>query len=434
MLGYYLQLAWRSLRRNKALTVLMLLTIAVGIGATMTTLTVFNTLAGDPIPGKSDRLFRVQLDMYPAGSTADEPPNDLSRYDAETLLAAGKARRQTVTAWNTAVYEAGDEGRQVEPFIANVRYASADFFPMFEVPLKYGKPWGAGDDAARARVAVITPELNERLFGGTDSVGRTVRLDDTAFRVIGVMDDWRPTPRFYDANADTFGDTELAFVPYATGRDLDWGASGNMNCFEAGREGKSTDLNQPCVWLQYWAELDSPAAAGDYRRYLDNYSAQQKTAGRFERAPNVRLRNVMQWLDHTRAVPADVKLQLWLSLGFLLVCLVNVVGLLLAKFLRRGGEIGVRRALGASRRQVFAQLLVEAAVVGLVGGTIGLLLAYLGLWAVRQQPAQYASLAQMNLPMLLATFALALLASLLAGALPAWRAMRIAPAMQLKTH
>lgn len=59
MFAYYLQLALRSLRRNRALTALMVLAIAVGIGAAMTTLTVFHVLSGDPIPGRSDRLFYV---------------------------------------------------------------------------------------------------------------------------------------------------------------------------------------------------------------------------------------------------------------------------------------------------------------------------------------------------------------------------------------
>ncbi|MET1023028.1 MAG: FtsX-like permease family protein, partial [Pseudoxanthomonas sp.] len=100
----------------------------------------------------------------------------------------------------------------------------------------------------------------------------------------------------------------------------------------------------------------------------------------------------------------------------------------------RSGEIGVRRALGASRRTVFAQYLVESGIVGLSGGALGLLLALLGLAVVRLQPADYASLAHMDAPMLLATFVLALLSSLLAGALPAWRAMQVTPAIQLKSQ
>ena len=123
-----------------------------------------------------------------------------------------------------------------------------------------------------------------------------------------------------------------------------------------------------------------------------------------------------------------------LALAFLLVCLVNTVGLLLAKFLRRSSEIGVRRALGATRGAIFAQYLVESTTIGLAGGVLGLGLALLGLWAVRQQPVDYAGLARLDAPMLLLTFVLALVASLLAGLLPAWRAMQITPAVQLKSQ
>jgi putative ABC transport system permease protein len=129
-----------------------------------------------------------------------------------------------------------------------------------------------------------------------------------------------------------------------------------------------------------------------------------------------------------------VRLQLWLALGFLLICLLNTIGLLLAKFLRRSSEIGVRRALGASRLTVFAQYLVEAGIVGLTGGVLGLGIALIGLAVVRRQPADYAPLAHMDASMLLATFVLALLSSLLAGALPAWRAMQVTPAIQLKSQ
>lgn len=116
------------------------------------------------------------------------------------------------------------------------------------------------------------------------------------------------------------------------------------------------------------------------------------------------------------------------------MCLLNTSGLLLAKFLRRSGEIGVRRALGASRREIFAQYLVEAGVVGLAGGVLGLGIALLGLWAVRHRAASYADLAQLDPLMLLTTFVLAIVASMLAGMLPAWRAMQVAPAIQLKTQ
>jgi putative ABC transport system permease protein len=79
------------------------------------------------------------------------------------------------------------------------------------------------------------------------------------------------------------------------------------------------------------------------------------------------------------------------------------------------------------------QLLVEAGMIGLVGGLFGLLLACLGLWAVRHQPSSYAELAHLDLPMLLGTFVLSVITSVLAGMLPAWRGCQVAPALQLKS-
>ncbi|MCF5935899.1 ABC transporter permease, partial [Xanthomonas perforans] len=96
MFGYYFNLAVRSFRRNKVLTALMVLAIALGIGASMTTLTVFYVLSGDPIPQKSDRLFYVQVDAEPKSGyqPGDEPDYQSTRFDAEALLREKRAMRQ----------------------------------------------------------------------------------------------------------------------------------------------------------------------------------------------------------------------------------------------------------------------------------------------------------------------------------------------------
>jgi putative ABC transport system permease protein len=438
MFAYYFDLALRSFRRNKALTVLMVLAIALGIGASMTTLTIFHVLSGDPIPQKSDRLFYVQLDASSMeGYTAGEEPGiQLTRYDAEELLRQKRGDRQAMMSGGTASVEPEKAG--MSPFMLEARFTSADFFPMFDVPFAHGGGWSAGDDESRARVAVLSKALNERLFGDVDSVGRSIRLDGHEFRVVGVLEEWRPVPKFYDVTSDRYGEAEQVLVPFSTSRDLRMNRSGNMNCWDAGDreddpEGQ-TGVNAPCAWIQYWVELGDAGKAGAYRQYLANYSEQQRTAGRFERPTNVRLRSVMEWLDFRRVVPSDVRMQVWLAFGFLVVCLLNTVGLLLAKFLRRSSEIGVRRALGASRRAIFAQCLVEAGTVGLAGGMLGLGFAQLGLWAIRQQPTGFSDLIHLDVAMLATTFVIAIVASVLAGIVPAWQACQVAPAIQLKSQ
>lgn len=432
MFVYYFKLALRSFRRNKVLTALMVLAIALGIGATMTTLTVFHVLSGDPIPQKSGRLFYVQLDPQTREGyrPGEEPEWQLTRYDAEELLRQKRAPRQAMMTGGGGIVEPHDTG--LKPFNVGARYASADFFPMFDTPFLHGSGWTAAEDVSHARVAVISRALNEKLFGESSGVGREVRFEGNTLHVVGVLDAWSPQPLFYDLFG--YDRQEDVFIPFSTSRDLKLDRRGTMSCF--GREivNDQTALNVPCAWIQYWVELDSPADAPAFKAYLDNYSEQQRAAGRFERPANTRLRDVMAWLDYRGVVPGDVRLQMWLAFGFLLVCLVNTVGLLLAKFLRRSGEIGVRRALGASRAEIFRQCLVEAGTIGLAGGVLGLLLALGGLWAVRQRPADYASLAHLDGSMLLLTFALALVASVMAGALPAWRAMQVAPAIQLKSQ
>lgn len=436
MFGYYLQLAWRGFGRNKVLTTLMVLTIAVGIGATMTTLGLYFVLSGDPIPGKSQQLFYPQLEPRSVGKDAtleSDPVAQMTRYDAEELLRQKRGDRQALmSAGSVTVLPTG---RATQPFRVMTRYTSADFFPMFEVPLAAGNAWSAAEDDGRALVAVIDRRLAQRLYGTEDAVGKQLRLPQGVFRVIGVLGNWKPTPRFYDLTSQRYGGDEQILLPFSTSRALTLDTQGSMDCWGSSEDVEGNrGLTAPCAWLQYWVQLDTPEKARDYLKYLADYSDSQRASGRFERPTNVRLHDVMGWLDFNRIVPNDVRLQMWLAFGFLLVCLINTVSLLLAKFLRRSGEIGIRRSLGASRTDIFKQCLIEAGSIGLAGGVLGLGFAAMGLWLIRQQPDEYAQLAQMDVTTLWMTFVLAVGVSLLAGLLPAWRAMQIPPALQLKSQ
>lgn len=438
MFAYYIRLGLHGLGRHRRLTALMVLAIAVGIGASMTTLTVVRLLAGDPLPGRSAHIYYPQVDASPKGFSHGQPLDVLDGRSAIDLWRAHRADRQALVVDSPIKVRAADGTRP--PLMKTLLATTAGFFPMFRVPFRYGSAWSANDDRGRARVAVISSQLNDRLFGGADSVGRTLRLGDSNVRIVGVLAPWRPTLKFYTVAAGRFANGQTAgyyvrpeevFTPFFTALEINAGHFQQFTCW--GQPKRPGYLRgSPCAWVRLWVELDSAAKVHDYRRFLRNYAQQQKALGRFAKT-ETRLLSLMQWLDFNHVVPSDVKLQSWMAFAFLAICLANTVGLLLAKFLRRSGEISVRRALGASRGAVLAQYLAEAGTIGLLGGIGGWLATLLGLWLVRRQHTPYADLAHLNLPMFVTTFVLAIAVSLLAGALPALRASRVAPALQLKT-
>lgn len=433
MFSYYLRLATASLRRTPVITTLMVIAIGLGIGASMTMVTVLHVMSGDPLPGRSATIFYPHLDPLPLDESSEDAADDFTWPDAQALLAHGPAAHQAAMSGGSVLVR--PERKDLPPFYAGGRYTTPDFFAMFAVPLLEGSSWSAADETAHARVVVLSHSFADRLFGAVSAVGRTVRLEDTDFRVIGVSADWQPRPMFYSGYSySMFSDPDGYFLPLHTAVELKFGVNGNTDCWgNASMDAMHTDPT--CTWLQFWTELDTPAQVAAYAQFLHDYSADQQKAGRFQRPPsNARLDGLMPWLQAKRLVPEDVQLQLWLALGFLAVCLTNIVCLLLAKFLRRRNEISVRRALGARRRDIFLQFCVEAALIGFSGGLLGLALAQLGLWGIRQRPDDYAHLARMDVPLLLWTLGLAVGASLLAGIVPAWRASGEAPAALLKAE
>jgi putative ABC transport system permease protein len=437
MFTYYFRLGLRGLRRNTVLTGLMIAAIAVGIGACMTALTVFRAMSGDPIPQKSSQLFAPQIDNWGPdnhnGGSPDRLEPQLSYTDVLGLMKAHAAKRQTGMYASLQSLRPADPKQK--PTKVFVRAAFTDFFPMFDVPFKYGAPWAASDDEARAAVVVLTQDMNDKLFGGANSIGKTIRLDNEPYTVSGVLDDWRLLPRFYDLAIRPFGDGDAIFMPFTRAIDKHMGNTGSTQCngdVDAGWEGR---LKSDCIWLQFWVELPTETDVQAYRSFLNNYAAEQQSLGRFHWPPHTQLRDVKQWLQYRNIVPSEVRILILVSFGFLLVCLMNAMGLMLAKIMGRAGDIGVRRALGASRRAIFAQCLIETGVVGLVGGLFGLLLTALGLWAARSLlTKEFVALAHLDWADTGIAVLLAVGATVLAGLYPTWRAAHVQPAWQLKAQ
>ena len=437
MFGYYLDLALRSLKRNPVLTGLMITAIGFGIGTSMTSLSVSRAMSGDPIPEKSQQLFMVQLDSWGPDKrherNEDGLDENLSYIDAMALTNLHAAKRQT------RIYSGVSYARPADPKLKPVGVIvpaiDSDFFTMFDAPFKYGAPWSRSDDEEGSPVVVISRKLNDQFFGGANSIGKTFMVEGSSYRVVGVLDTWPLVPRFYNLHILPYGQVDEIFIPFTHAIKVQISSVSGMSCQETTTASFEARLRSECLWIQLWVELPAAAEVVKYRTVLNNYSADQQRTGRFHWPPHTQIRDVMQWLKYRHIVPNELGLLVLASFGFLFVCLMNAMGLMLARIIGRTQDISVRRALGASRSAIIGQCLVEAAVIGVLGAILGLLLTLLGLQAMRFALSDdFAALSYLNAQAVGVEVMLAIAATIVAGLYPTWRAAHVEPALQLKVE
>lgn len=442
MLKYSLELAWHGLRRFPRITLLSVLALALGMGATITARTVTRLLAGDPLPDRSGSLYAVRLDARSSSQLDSSAVNETQVPDKLTWLDVQQLEAERPKMAQTAVVNTGnlkisaDTGPSVKKpvkDIAGLEVQSA-FFRMFDVPLVAGHAWSHADDAHAVPVAVISNALAHELFGTTRAVGQTMHIYDKLFRVVGVSGHWQPYPHFYGLDHCIYAcDAEQVFIPVSAGR------ASNITLFNL-TIGGNCDASHgavnasKCPYLGMWALLPDAGQRKDYRAMLAHYAETQKIAGRFARGgmAATELQDVSAYLRAHHVVPLTVRFSVWVAVVFLLVCLANVAGLLLTRFMRNARELGIRRALGATRRAVFAQCLLEAGLIGLVGGLLALPLVWAGLWLVAQQPVAYAGVIGMDGTVVFGLLVLSIVASVVVGLVPAWRAAVVEPGLQVK--
>src|SRR5262245_34401065 len=173
MFGYYLELAFRNLRRNPGLTALMIGAVALGIAVCVMTLTMYRAMSGNPIWWKNDVLYAVTMDFWdPEQPAWDDkphlPPEQLTYRDAMAVYRSDIPKRKVIM--HKAVGILSVDGSQVKPERVTTRVTTKDFFAMFDVPMQYGGTWTDSADSGPAPVMVISRKMNEKFFGGANSV------------------------------------------------------------------------------------------------------------------------------------------------------------------------------------------------------------------------------------------------------------------------
>lgn len=437
MWKYYLKLAWLSIRKTPVLSTLMVVALATGIAANLTTLTLYSVITSNPMAHKNDTLFAIQLDSWDPDEEfwgANGVPTQLTYRDAAALYNAEVG--EEVLIMSRAGLTIGRPDTRQSPRVEASRLTTNSFFKLFDVRFIAGGPWSETVDRDGGQQVVISETLRDHFFPEQDAVGRPVLLDGETYTVTGVVaDDWSLTPSVYDLQMGAFKEPPHIYIPFFNHQRHPFPSWGNTNGWKYEEIRSHQDfLMSENVWVHAWASLTSEPQRQDFEQFLRNYINDQKQAGRFQRPLKYHLNSPGQWLDIHDVVSRDDQILVALSFAFLLVCLINAAVLLLAKFLRKAPEAGLRRALGASRGAIFVQHLTEAAAIGIAGGLLGLLLSWAGLAGIRMLYDNYQAVAVMSGFTISAALVLALSSSLLSGLLPAWQIARAQPSIYLKSR
>lgn len=453
MLAYNLKLAWLSIKQRPGLTLLAVAAIAVGLGMLMTVQTQAYQIRSLPIGSDSEDIYLVQMDnrdpTAPNIVQASEMPS-LTYRDAIALLDADTPAAAQTIVWKTRGI-VNTVQRDINPVRGFAVATNHEIFDMFNIPFQYGSGWTAQSDENSEPVVVISERLNTELFGGENSVGEQIRIIDEVATVVGVLDYWPLKSQFYDRSFFR-GFNDDIFLPSTFALKMNMPRYTRIDCQPAERPRmplyRLADargiMNSECSWINLWARLDTAGAVEEYRNFMSSYVRQQKELGRFQRTENNFLENIT---THQNAMlDGSDRFALYERLAWFLaaVCLLNTIIIMLAKYIRKNKEVAVRRALGAKRTALLSQYFIELVVIGVLGGVVGIALAYLGLQGMLEiylYSTDYIfprdSVKQtyvMDWRLMFTAIAIGVGGTVIAGLYPVWKVCHIPPAPQLKAE
>ncbi|MGH8156452.1 MAG: ABC transporter permease [Rhodanobacteraceae bacterium] len=381
MFAYYLDLAWRSLKRTLVLTGLMVLAIGLGIGASMTMLTVLHVMTADPLPGRSAHLYKPYVDPLPLKFTTDplgtDPRNNLTWPDSMALLHARRAVRQAAMAGGTLLV--WPRRTDLQPFYVDDRYTTPDFFAMFGVPFIAGSGWNAAEETANAHASVPC-NCAFMIVQRMQRVSVPTGIDEDALSVIrssGIGKDANPWARHQAdvAALRTIPGVESAVaVSYSLPLDRDQSSYTTCPTREAldrviaAISVKGTGCLQPSVFdgsPRLVKTLGLRLVAGRDFRSDEYVSGDDPPAAII---PQIRA----QYFERDRTM---IGLLIASALGLLFVTALGIAGLANFWVGQRNCSIGIRRAVGATRVDILRYFLTENFVIVTGGVVLGAILA-----------------------------------------------------------
>ena len=393
-----LRIALRGLVARPAFFITAVLTLTLGIGAVAAIFTVYDAVLLKPLPFQdADRIVRIKREMGSSvlGSTSVPVFDEWRDRTRSAFAAIGAYAPETM---NLAGSGNGDAQR------LSVYKVTPGFWDVFSQPLALGRSWGEDEENHNVQVLVLSDRLwRSRFAANAEVIGRDVHLNDGTFRIVGVA-----KPRF------AFPDDVQAWIP----------------TFTPGNAQSRRTMNYLRVLGRLKSGVSEAQAAASIQGVID---WQVQTFPADESAMNASMISLQDQIG----APVSKALAMLLSASalVLLIACANLAGLVLARSHAREQELSLRRALGAGRGRLMRHVLVESAIIAVIGAAAGLLIArpaIAGLIALAPDLLPTYNLPSIDLRVVAVTTLLAFSTVLVFALLPAWRAGAVDPARAMQ--
>lgn len=415
MLLNYLKMTWAVLMRRKFFTFVSLFAVTFTLGVLLTVTAIFDyVFVSSPPDVHGDRtvgIYRVtaeyKREQGGTGITSGGPSFHLA---GELLPGLPGVERYSIhkIAWKAQAFF---NNRRADLF---VKYTDAKYWQVMQFNFLEGRPFTQDEFDSATPVAVINRAVREKYFGSESVVGQTVEIDGKRIRIVGVVEDV-PVLRI----VTTFSEV---YLPYTL----------------------LTDYDQPREVVGMWeatiranSRSDIPLIREEFTRRLSEYAAANpsftKIVTRPETVVDMFARMILSLGKSTESMTGWMNLLFaGFAVMFMILPAVNLVNLNTSRILERSGEIGVRKAFGASSLTLVGQFLAENIFLTIAGGILGLAFAYLLLSIVVDAGLIPYGTFSINYRVLLVGVLAVFVFGLLSGVLPAWRMSRMHPVDALK--